>query len=231
MDRLKATLQWACIPHYLWCFVILSILELINASTLTNRNHTPYQHFHNEIEPATAPYIPSLKHYKAIGTYCEALIPPEKRKKAYKTAAKTEPERLLAVLRSKNFLVYIPARKTVVKTPFIKLYEPKNPMLLKGAILSSKGIRPLNDVPATGTTEDSNREGENSSNQLPEIDDIGSSKQATTTPSKPTASLKPIEPPLRSLEPLELPRPLKKVSEPFEEPEDDEMLLDPLDQM
>ena len=104
-------------------------------------------------------------------------------------------------------------------------------MLLEGAIPSPKSIRPLNDVPATGTTEDSSREGENSSNQLPEIDDTGSSKQATTTSSKPTASPKPTEPPPRSLEPSELPRPPEKVSEPFEEPEDDEMLLDPSDQM
>ena len=53
---------------------------------------------------------------------------------------------------------------------FIKLYEPKNPLTLEG-VSKPIGIRLLNDV---AVTEDST--GEGVSLDLPEIDDIGSSK-------------------------------------------------------
>ena len=83
-----------------------------------------------------------MKTYRVIGSYCEVLIPPKKRPKAYKVKAKTELGRLLVVLRSKTYLVYIPIRNTVTKTPFIKLYEPKNPLTLERVSKPIK-IRPL----------------------------------------------------------------------------------------
>jgi len=138
-------LQWAGLPHFLWCFVIQAVLELINCTAVTNRDLTLYQLFYDELKPATAPHRPNLKAYKAIGSYCEVLIPLEKRPKVYKVKARTESERLLAVLRSKNCLVYIPTRNTVTKTPFLKLYEPKNPLLL-GGVSKPIEIRPLNDA-------------------------------------------------------------------------------------
>src|SRR6266699_5020879 len=42
IDRLKATLQWADLPHFLWCFVIQVVLEFINCIAVTNRDLTPY---------------------------------------------------------------------------------------------------------------------------------------------------------------------------------------------
>ena len=65
--------------------------------------------------------------------------------KVYKIKAKTEFEKLLTVLRSKTYLVYIPIRNIVIKTPFIKLYEPKNPLILKKVLKSIK-VRPLNNI-------------------------------------------------------------------------------------
>src|SRR6266699_1913388 len=126
MDYLRAMLQWAGLLHFLWCFVIQAVLELINYIAITNRDLTPYQLFYNELEPATTPHRPDLKAYRAIGSYCKVLIPPEKRPKAYKVKAKTEPGRFLAVLRSKTYLVYIPTKNTMAKTLFIKLYKTKN---------------------------------------------------------------------------------------------------------
>ena len=55
----------------------------------------------------------------------------------------------------------------MTKTPFIKLYEPKNPLTLEG-VLKFTEIRPLNDV---AITKDST--GEGVSLDLLEIDDIG----------------------------------------------------------
>ena len=65
----------------------------------------------------------NLGRYKIIGAPCEVLIPFEKRRKAHKLALKTEPGRLLAVLSLKTFIVWVPIKRIVVKTPFIKLKE------------------------------------------------------------------------------------------------------------
>ncbi len=61
----------------------------------------------------------------------------------------------------------------MIKTPFIKLYEFKNPLILK-KVLKPIGIRPLNDVVVI---EDSTEEGVLL--DLPKIDDIGSSEPIT----------------------------------------------------
>src|SRR6266699_2961846 len=100
------------------------VLELINYTIVINRDLTLCQLFYNELEPAITPYKLNLKIYKAIGSYCEVLIPLKKRPKAYKVKAKTEPKKLLTVLESKTYLVYIPTRNTMTKTPCIKLYKP-----------------------------------------------------------------------------------------------------------
>src|SRR6266566_3342736 len=146
------------------------VLELINYIAVTNRDLTLYQLFYDELEPAIALYKPDLKAYKAIGSYCEILIPLKKRSKAYKVKAKTEPKKFLTVLRSKTYLVYIPIKNTMTKTPFIKLYEPKNPLILE-EVSKPIEIRPLNDV---AVIEDST--GKRISLDLPEIDNIDSSE-------------------------------------------------------
>ncbi len=194
------------------------VLELINCTVVTNRDLTPYQLFYNELKPATASYRPNLKAYKAIGSYCEVLILLEKRPKAYKVKTRTESGRLLVVLRSKNCLVYIPTRNTVTKTLFLKLYEPKNPLLL-GGVLKPIGIRPLNDA---SVTQDS--VGEEVSLDLPEIDDddIGSPE-----PVEPLV-LGPPEP--IAIGPLKPPKLENRPAEEFIKPVDssnlDEMQLD-----
>src|SRR6266699_6701187 len=113
MDRLRATLQWAGLLHFLWCFVIQAVLELINCTAVTNRDLTSYQLFHDELEPAIVLYRLDLKAYRTIGSYCKVFILLEKRSKAYKIKARTEPGRLLTVLGSKTYLIYIPTRNTV----------------------------------------------------------------------------------------------------------------------
>ena len=132
-----------------------------------NRDLTLYQFFYDELKPAIALYRLDLKAYRVIGLYCEVFILLEKRSKVYKVKARTEPGRFLAVLRFKTYLVYMFTRNTVIKTPFIKLYEFKNPLTLKG-VLKLIEIRPLNNV---AVIEDSTREGV--SLDLPEIDNIG----------------------------------------------------------
>ncbi len=61
----------------------------------------------------------------------------------------------------------------MTKTPFIKLYESKNPLTLE-RVLKSIEIRPLNDVAVT-----ENSIGKGILLNLPEIDDINSSKLIT----------------------------------------------------
>ena len=67
--------------------------------------------------------MPNLGRYRIIGAPCEVLIPSEKRRKAHKLALKTEPGRFLTVLSLKTFLVWVPVKRIVVKTPFIQLKE------------------------------------------------------------------------------------------------------------
>ena len=67
--------------------------------------------------------VPNLGRYRIIGAPCKVLIPFEKRRKAHKLALKTEPGRLLAVLSLKTFLVWVPIKRIVIKTPFIQLKE------------------------------------------------------------------------------------------------------------
>ncbi len=202
------------------------VLELINCTAITNRDLTLYQLFYNELEPATAPHKPDLKTYKTIGSYYEVFISSKKRPKAYKVKAKTEPGRLLTVLRSKTYLVYVPTKNTVTKTLFIKLYKPKNPLILK-RVSKPIGIQPLNDV---AVTEDST--GERVSLDLPEIDDINSSKSTTPEaprPLKPPELLalglfKLLEPKNKPLEPML--KPLEKPIKPVDSLDPDEIQLD-----
>ncbi len=229
MDRLKVMLQWAGLLHFLWCFVIQVVLEFINCTTVTNRDLILYQLFYNELEPATAFYRPNLKVYKAIGSHCKVLILLEKRPKVYKVKAKTESEKLLTVLKSKNCLVYISTKNIVTKMPFLKLYEPKNPLLLEG-VSKFIGIRPLNDV---SVIQDSI--GKKVSLNLPEIDndDIGSPEPVEPLALGPSRfpeplALGPLEPiVIRLFKPLELEnRPIEEPIKPINSSNLDEMQLD-----
>jgi hypothetical protein len=112
----------SALPLYLWCYIIPSVLELVNKTAVTNRDLTPYQAFFNEIEPSVN-HIPDLSRYKIIGSECKILIPLENRAKSQKLRPRTEAARLLAVLGSNTYLVYVPSRHAVLKTSFIKLYE------------------------------------------------------------------------------------------------------------
>ncbi len=92
----------------------------------------------------------------------------------------------------------------MTKTPFIKLYKPKNPLTLE-EVSKPIGIRPLNDVTIT---KDST--GEKISLDLPEIDNISSSKPTT---SKAPRSFKP--PKLPAPKPSKPPEPKNKPSKPI----------------
>ncbi len=99
----------------------------------------------------------------------------------------------------------------MIKTPFIKLYELKNPLTLK-KISKPIEIRPLNDVAIIKYSTK-----ERISLDLLKIDNIGSSKSTT---SKTSRSPKPLEflilRPFRPLEPEN--RPLEPIFKYFKEP-------------
>ena len=122
IERLRVTIIGVQLPYYLWCYILPVVLELINNTAVINKVLTPYQALMDSLNPGWN-NVPNLGHYRIIGTSCEVLIPFEKRRKAHKLAPKTEPGRLLAVLSLKTFLVWVPAKRIVVKTPFIQLKE------------------------------------------------------------------------------------------------------------
>ncbi|KAK2067440.1 hypothetical protein P8C59_001180 [Phyllachora maydis] len=106
-------------------------LELVNSTAITNKETTPFQALFNELEPGI-PHIPNLERYRAIGAKGEAIIPLEKRSKSLKFTSRTEKCKLLAVLGSKTYLVYIPSRRAVLKTSTVKFIEDNT--VLKGAV-------------------------------------------------------------------------------------------------
>ncbi|KAK2068829.1 hypothetical protein P8C59_003445 [Phyllachora maydis] len=107
---------------YLWCFILEAVVELVNSTAITNKETTPFQALFDELEPGI-PHIPNLERYRAIGARGEAIIPLEKRSKSLKFTSRTEECKLLAVLGSKTYLVYIPSRRAVLKTSTVKFIE------------------------------------------------------------------------------------------------------------
>ncbi|KAK2066754.1 hypothetical protein P8C59_000543 [Phyllachora maydis] len=97
------------------------ILDL-NSTAITNKETTPFQALFDELEPGI-PYIPNLERYRAIGARGEAIIPLEKRSKSLKFTSRMEECKLLAVLGSKTYLVYILSRRAVLKTSTVKFIE------------------------------------------------------------------------------------------------------------
>ncbi|KAK2066240.1 hypothetical protein P8C59_000075 [Phyllachora maydis] len=97
------------------------ILDL-NSTAITNKETTPFQALFDKLEPGIL-YIPNLERYRAIGARGEAIIPLEKRSKSLKFTSKTEECKLLVVLGSKTYLVYIPSRRAVLKTSTVKFIE------------------------------------------------------------------------------------------------------------
>ncbi|KAK2067923.1 hypothetical protein P8C59_001622 [Phyllachora maydis] len=97
-------------------------LELVNSTAISNKETTPFQALFDELEPGI-PHIPNLERYRAIGARGEAIIPLEKRSKSLKFTSRTEECKLLAVLGSKTYLVYIPSRRAVLKTSTVKFIE------------------------------------------------------------------------------------------------------------
>ncbi|KAK2071154.1 hypothetical protein P8C59_005602 [Phyllachora maydis] len=99
-----------------------ALVELVNSTAITNKETTPFQTLFDELEPGI-PYIPNLERYRAIGARGEAIIPLEKRSKSLKFTSRTEECKLLAVLGSKTYLVYILSRRAVLKTSTVKFIE------------------------------------------------------------------------------------------------------------
>ncbi|KAK2069319.1 hypothetical protein P8C59_003910 [Phyllachora maydis] len=104
------------------CFILEAVVELVNSIAITNKETTPFQALFDELEPGI-PHIPNLERYRAIGAKREAIIPLEKRSKSLKFTSRTEECKLLAVLGSKTYLVYIPSRRAVLKTSTVKFIE------------------------------------------------------------------------------------------------------------
>ncbi|KAK2069300.1 hypothetical protein P8C59_003892 [Phyllachora maydis] len=116
-------------------------VELVNSTAITNKETTPFQALFDELEPGI-PHIPNLERYRAIGARGEAIIPLEKRSKSLKFTFRTEECKLLAVLGSKTYLVYIPSRRAVLKTSTVKFIEdntvlsqPTNNTALEGELV------------------------------------------------------------------------------------------------
>ena len=127
VDRLRATLLASGLPQHLWCYILPAIVELVNKTAITNRDVSPFQAFFDDLQADKAPHTPDLSAFRAIGSRCLALVPHAHRVNSQKLAPRTEDARLLAVLGSKTFLVYLLQQQRVLKTSLIRLYESPVP--------------------------------------------------------------------------------------------------------
>ncbi|KAK2072753.1 hypothetical protein P8C59_007088 [Phyllachora maydis] len=93
------------------------VLDSIEGDTVKIRPR-PYNR-----NPIVLLLVDRKKRYRAIGARGEAIIPLEKRSKSLKFTSRTEECKLLVVLGSKTYLVYIPSRRAVLKTSTIKFIE------------------------------------------------------------------------------------------------------------
>ncbi|KAK2070707.1 hypothetical protein P8C59_005182 [Phyllachora maydis] len=123
------------------CFILEAVVELVNSTAITNKETTPFQALFDELEPGIL-HIPNLERYRAIGARGEAIIPLEKRSKSLKFTSKTEECKLLVVLGTKTYLVYILSRRAVLKTFTVKFIEdntvlsqPTNNTALEGELV------------------------------------------------------------------------------------------------
>ena len=97
-------------------------MELVNCTAATNRDITSFQEIYKDLDPPNCTK-PNIAKFKVIGAHCEVFIPEEKRSKGYKLAPRTKARRLVVVLGTNTYLVYIPRRHTVVQTSQIKIFE------------------------------------------------------------------------------------------------------------
>ena len=51
IKRLKVTIIGAQLPYYLWCYILLIVLEFINDITITNKALTLYQTLIDNLNP------------------------------------------------------------------------------------------------------------------------------------------------------------------------------------
>ncbi|KAK2073302.1 hypothetical protein P8C59_007591 [Phyllachora maydis] len=101
----------------------------------------PYIHEQNGLVERSVRVILDQR-YRAIGAKGEAIIPLKKQSKSLKFTSRTEECKLLAVLGSKTYLVYIPSRRAVLKTSTVKFIEdntvlsqPTNNTALEGELV------------------------------------------------------------------------------------------------
>ncbi|KAK2070514.1 hypothetical protein P8C59_005001 [Phyllachora maydis] len=112
------------------------VLDSIEGDTVKIRPR-PYNR-----NPIVLLLVNRKKRYRAIGARGEAIIPLEEQSKSLKFTSITEECKLLAVLGSKTYLVYIPSRRAVLKTSTIKFIEdntvlnqPTNNTALEGELV------------------------------------------------------------------------------------------------
>ena len=51
IERLKTTIIGAQLLYYLWCYILLTVLEFINNTVVINKAITPYQALINNLNP------------------------------------------------------------------------------------------------------------------------------------------------------------------------------------
>ncbi|RYC61377.1 hypothetical protein CHU98_g4836 [Xylaria longipes] len=97
-------------------------MDLVNRTAVTNKDLTPYQLLQDELEPAIAPHVPSITRYRVIRS-----------------------RRILAVLSTNTYLIYVLKRHAVTQLATVRLLESPIPALQTSEI---QGLKPtLEDLP------------------------------------------------------------------------------------
>ena len=79
VDRLRATIIATGLPKHLWCYVITTVVNVINHTAVTSYELTLHQLLFDQLEPYKAPHIPDLSRYRAISCDYIVVIPYKQR--------------------------------------------------------------------------------------------------------------------------------------------------------
>ena len=103
IKRLRVIIIGAQLPYYLWCYILLIMLKLINNIVVVNKALTPYQALIDSLNPGQNNVL-NLGRYRIIRAPCKVLIPFKKKVKNPQINPKNGAWAIFNCIKFKNLL-------------------------------------------------------------------------------------------------------------------------------
>jgi hypothetical protein len=126
VEKARSMTVGADIPRHLWNEIVMAAVYLTNiTATRANKGITPYQSFHDSIDPDHVPHIPDIGHLRAVGATCFANIDPENpaRVKSDKMAPRAAKGILVGFQGSTQYRIWAPGNKEIRVASSVVFHE------------------------------------------------------------------------------------------------------------